>query len=52
MNTRTNRYVIPVTFFVGAENAEEAQEKLRTLIEHGQSAHNGDVEWVWGISTS
>lgn len=41
-------FAVPVRFTVEAETLEEAREKVKILIEHGSSAHNGDVDWAWG----
>ena len=46
-----DRFAVPVTFMVTAESMEEAQEKVKQVIEHGQSLHNGDVEWVWSSAS-
>jgi hypothetical protein len=42
-----SRFGVVVSFRVRAESLEEAREKVKELIEHGQAVHDGDVQWDW-----
>jgi len=42
-----SKFGVSVSFRVRAESLEEAREKVKELIEHGQAVHNADVQWDW-----
>ena len=43
------RLAVPVRFFVNADSLEEARDRVRQVIEHGQAVHDPDIEWEWGV---
>jgi len=41
------RFIVQIIFEVRADNLEDARQKVKQVIDHGRSFHNGDLEWDW-----